>query len=106
MIARIWRAQATGPGAEAYQRHFTGAVLPELQGIAGFCGAYLLLERSGEGVGIQVISLWVGMEAVGRFAGDDPGVAVVEPAAQAVLTAYDRTVTHHEVAVAPPPGPR
>ncbi len=105
MIARIWHAQAAGPGADAYQRHFTGAVLPELKSIAGFRGAYLLLERSGEGVGIQVVSLWESMEAVGRFAGDDPGVAVVGPAAQAVLTAYDRTVSHHEVVVAAWSGP-
>ena len=106
MIARIWRARATGPGAAAYRHHFTGAVLPELEAIAGFRGAYLLFERGGDGVGIQVVSLWDSMEAVTRFAGADPTAAVVEPAAQAVLTAYDRTVSHHEVVVAPSPAPR
>jgi hypothetical protein len=39
------------------------------------------------------------MEAIHQFAGDDPGVAVVEPAAHEVLTRFDKSVDHYEVAL-------
>ncbi len=99
MIARIWAAEAKAGAAEAYCRHFNEVVLPELRGIEGFRGAYVL-RRPGEPAGIQVISLWDSLEAVARFAGPDVTLAVVEPAAQAVLSGYDHVVSHHEVAVA------
>ena len=99
MIARIWGALARPGAAEVYCRHFNEVVLPALQGIEGFRGAYVL-RRPGEPAGIQVISLWDSLDAVARFAGPDITLAVVEPAAQAVLSSYDRVVSHHEVAVA------
>jgi hypothetical protein len=37
------------------------------------------------------------MEAVRRFAGDEPERAVVEPAARAVLSDFDESVRHYEV---------
>ena len=37
------------------------------------------------------------MEAIRKFAGDDPERAVVEPAARAVLLAFDERVRHYEV---------
>ncbi|MET8161002.1 antibiotic biosynthesis monooxygenase [Sphaerisporangium sp. NPDC005289] len=97
MIARIWRATATTEGAEAYRRHFTQAVIPELSGIEGHRGAYLLnRDRDGQ-VEIEVITLWASMDAVRDFAAPDVDAAVVEPEAQKVLTAFDPTVTHHTV---------
>jgi heme-degrading monooxygenase HmoA len=44
-----------------------------------------------------VLTLWDSMDAVRRFAGPDPDKAVVEPAAQAVLTEFDQSVTHFEI---------
>ncbi|MEV7806863.1 antibiotic biosynthesis monooxygenase [Microbispora sp. NPDC088329] len=100
MIARIWRASATPEGADGYERHFTGAVLPSLRDVDGHRGAYLLRRDAGDGrVELQVMTLWESMDAIGRFAGADPATAVVEPGAQAVLLGYDTTVTHHVVAV-------
>jgi hypothetical protein len=46
-----------------------------------------------------VLTLWDSLEAIRRFAGANLEHAVVEPAAQAVLEAYDPTVTHHSVEV-------
>ncbi|KAA9373870.1 hypothetical protein F5972_33390 [Microbispora cellulosiformans] len=99
MIARIWRASATPEGADGYERHFTGAVLPSLRGVAGHRGAYLLRRDADGRVEIEVMTLWDSMDAIRRFAGDDPATAVVEPAARAVLLGYDTTVTHHTVSV-------
>ncbi|WP_169988992.1 MULTISPECIES: antibiotic biosynthesis monooxygenase [unclassified Microbispora] len=99
MIARIWRASATREGADRYERHFTASVLPSLRDVDGHRGAYLLRRDADGRVDIQVMTLWESMDAIRRFAGDDPATAVVEPAARAVLLGYDTTVTHHTVSV-------
>ena len=74
MIARLWRGRAAGA-------------------ISGYRGARVL--RSG--LEFLVITEWDSMDAVRRFAGDDPQVAVVEPEARAVLSEFDEAVRHYEV---------
>ncbi|SEG78130.1 Antibiotic biosynthesis monooxygenase [Nonomuraea solani] len=102
MIARIWHATATPSGADAYRRHFTEAVLPELQKITGHQGAYLLQHPAAEQVDIQVITFWASLDAIRSFAGEDLDTAVVEPDAQAALLTYSATVVHHDVIIAAP----
>jgi heme-degrading monooxygenase HmoA len=100
MIARAWRARATGDGAEAYRRHFIESVVPELRSLDGHRGAYLLRhDRDGHDlVELEVVTLWESMDAVRRFS-PDVGAAVVEPAAQAVLHDFDKTVGYQTVVV-------
>jgi heme-degrading monooxygenase HmoA len=99
MIVRTWRGRATGQNGDAYVRHLRDSVFPKLGGLAGHEGA-LLLRRDLEGeVEFLVLTLWASMEAVKGFAGDDPERAVVEPAARAVLSDFDATVAHYEVAL-------
>lgn len=94
MIARLWRGVAGTPaGADAYQQHVTTQVLPSLRGIEGHRGARIL-RRDRE---FLVITFWDSMASIRRFAGADPDLAVVEPPAQAVLSEYDRRVSHYEV---------
>jgi len=97
MIARTWRAVAAVDGAEGYERHFRHSVLPDLQALAGFRGAYLMRRETGGHVEIQVLTLWASLAAIREFAGEDITAAVVEPAARAVLTSYDATVTHYDI---------
>jgi heme-degrading monooxygenase HmoA len=99
VIFRAFHATATPEGADAYREHFTRSVLPGLQRIDGYQGAYLLRRDQHGQVELQVLTLWDSLEAIRRFAGANPHRAVVEPAAQAVLEAYDPTVTHHSVEV-------
>lgn len=93
MIVRRWSARATAEGAEQYEAHFQQSVLPELAGIEGHRGAYLLQRGDGDVVDLTVLTLWSSIEAVTAFAGDDPARAVVEPRAREVLAAFDETVT-------------
>ncbi|HEY6596112.1 MAG TPA: antibiotic biosynthesis monooxygenase [Asanoa sp.] len=92
MIARVWTATASADGAERYAAHFRSRVLPQLRAVQGFLHAYLL-RRDDE---IHVVTLWESMAAVAAFAGADPGSAVVEPQARAVLRRYDDRVRHFE----------
>ena len=97
MIVRIWRGQANGENADAYFRHVTTAVFPNLTGIPGHRGAYLLRREADGQTEFLAVTLWESLEAVRAFAGEDPEVAVVEPEAQAVLTEYDAFVRHFEL---------
>ena len=98
MIVRTWNGQTATSNATEYFQHVTESVLPSLSKIAGFRGGYVL-RRDVEGkVAFVVATLWDSMSAVREFAGEQPERAVVEPEARAVLTSYDRTVKHYEVA--------
>ena len=97
MVLRMWRARSTASGAADYVRHATTKVFPKIRAIEGHRGGYLLRREVEDGTELVVLTLWVSMEAVRRFAGPDPDKAVVEPGAQAVLTSFDDYVTHFEV---------
>ena len=98
-VVRSWSARATPPGAEAYVSHFRQTVLPALRRLPGHRGAMVLRRaRAGE-VEITVLTLWTSIAAVREFAGADESVAVVEPEARAVLTAFDARAEHFDLAL-------
>jgi heme-degrading monooxygenase HmoA len=97
MIARVWRGEATSDNAPRYVDHLEGSVFPQLERLSGQKGACLLRRETGDRVEFVVLTLWDTMEAIHQFAGDDPGVAVVEPAAREVLTRFDESVDHYEI---------
>jgi heme-degrading monooxygenase HmoA len=100
VTVRTWSATADAEGAGNYTRYFTGTLLPELRGLPGFEGAYLLrrdLDADGT-VELTAHTFWESTQAVRAFAGDDITVAIVEPQARAMLLDYDRTATHRSVA--------
>ena len=99
MILRMWKGRSTAENAGEYVQHATKQVFPELGSIKGYRGAYLLRRALDEGTEFVVLTLWDSMEAVRKFAGVEPEKAVVEPAARAILTQFDDTVTHLEVVV-------
>lgn len=99
MVVRTWSATATRSGARDYRRYFSDTLLPQLRRLDGFAGAYLLArDVEAEGT-VELIThtFWESPAAVRAFAGDDVTRSVVEPEAQAVLLAFDRTATHRTV---------
>lgn len=97
MFMRMWKARSTARQAGAYVEHATRKVFPKVRAIKGHRGEYLLRREVEGDVELVVLTLWDSMEAVKRFAGPDPGKAVVEPEARAVLSSFDEYVTHFEV---------
>jgi len=97
MIVRMWKAQAREANAAKYEQHFRTEVTHKLQAIPGFRGAELLRRTDNGIVHLVVQTRWDSMEVVRQFSGDDPGRAVVEPAARAVLLHFDEHVEHFEV---------
>ena len=96
MVVRMWKALSTTDRADDYIRHATKTVFPKIHAIEGNRGEYLLRRDVEDGVELVVLTLWESMEAVRRFAGPDPHVAVVEPEAPAFLNSFDEYVTHYE----------
>lgn len=101
MIVRTWSATATSAGARDYHRYFAGSLLPQLRGLAGFAGAYLLRRDLGEDgmVELTAWTFWASAAAVRAFAGDDITMSVVEPEARAMLADFDRAAVHRDVLV-------
>lgn len=96
-VLRVWKARSTPEKVGLYERHATEKVFPALRAIPGFREARLIKRASGGRVEVEVHTRWESMDAVRKFAGDDPSQAVVEPDAHAGLTDFDRTVTHFEI---------
>jgi heme-degrading monooxygenase HmoA len=97
VIVRRFTARATEPNAKAYAVFFRDTLSPQLKQIPGHLGALVLSERRRKKIKITVLTFWDSMEAITRFAGDDPTKAVLEPQARALLSSYDAVVTHHVV---------
>ena len=103
MIARLWRGEADAAKADAYFRHVTGTVFPELEDLAGHRGAWLLRREADGRTEFLAVTLWESRQAIEAFAGSDIDKAVVEPEARAVLVAFDDFATHYDVAFASDP---
>ena len=97
MIARMWRGVAIQERANDYVKHLQQSVVPELCQIDGFKGVYLLRRDSSDDIEFVVLTLWESMDAIRNFAGENPEVAVVAPAAQALFREYDAEVKHFEI---------
>jgi uncharacterized protein YciI/heme-degrading monooxygenase HmoA len=96
-ILRMWKGRSSPEKAADYAQHAIRKVFPQLGSIEGHKGAYLLRRSVGNAIEFLVLTLWDSMEAVRTFAGTQPSLAVVEPAARAALTDFDETATHYQV---------
>jgi mannose-6-phosphate isomerase-like protein (cupin superfamily) len=99
MVARRWTALAEGSGqADAYVEHFDRTVRPHLDSTEGFLGATLERVEADGGIEIVVVTRWESLDAIRAFTGEDIDLAVVEPAARAILSRFDSRVRHIELA--------
>lgn len=97
MISRQWQGVAKSSEADRYVAHLRTETFPQLSRIAGFLGATILRRTVAEGVEFRIVTTWESMEAIGRFAGENPERAVVPEKVQAMMVRYDRTVDHYEM---------
>jgi heme-degrading monooxygenase HmoA len=97
MIARVWRGSTRAADADRYVSHLRRNVLRELTAIDGFRGVQVLRRPGEDRIDFVVTTTWESVEAIAKFAGADPEVAVVAPEAQAILTSYDRRAVHYEI---------
>jgi hypothetical protein len=96
-IARVWRGITRADAASAYVEHLQSATFPKLHQIPGYRGARLMRREVPRGVEFLVMTMWDSMEAIQRFAGPAPEVAVVPPEARALMVEYDERAQHFEL---------
>jgi len=98
MIVRIWRGKTAKGKADAYFRHVTQTVFPELKALAGHRDAWLLRREVDGETEFLAVTFWESLDAVRAFAGDEVDTAIVEPEARAVLSDFDDFARHYELA--------
>jgi heme-degrading monooxygenase HmoA len=86
---------------DRYSRHFAETVVPHLRSIPGHHNAYLLRRESGNLSEFLAVTIWDSLDTVKRFTGPDPEVAIVDPEARTMLSAFDDFARHFEVAYPP-----
>jgi hypothetical protein len=99
MIARVWHGWTDPANADRYEELIRSTIFPGIvaRRIAGFERIELMRRPAGEEVEFVTIMWFRSMEAVKAFAGVDWEVAVVPPAARAVLSRFDPRAQHYEV---------
>jgi heme-degrading monooxygenase HmoA len=105
MIARMWRGQVATADRDRYADYMDRTGMTGFGATPGNRGALMLRRDLADGrTEFVMLSLWDTMEAVRRFAGDDPDGAVFFPEDDAFLVERDLTVDHFEVARSALPG--
>jgi heme-degrading monooxygenase HmoA len=99
MIVRKWRGWADKDGANGYVRHFAAHVQAKLGTIRGYRRALVLTREEDGETEIVTMTFFDRLEDVKGFAGEQCEVANVDPVAQGLLSRYDKTVTHFELAL-------
>lgn len=99
MISRVWHGWTTPANADAYEALLKREIVPGIQdrGIAGFRGMQVCRREHGGAMEFMTIMWFDSMDAIRAFAGDDPEVAVVPPAARALLARFDARSQHFDV---------
>ena len=99
MICRIWHGWTAPADADAYEALLRSKIF---QGIAardipGYRGIELLRRPVEDSVEFVTLMWFDSIEAVRDFAGADYELAVVPPAARALLQRFDTRSAHYEV---------
>ena len=99
MISRIWHGWTSPQNADTYEALLKEEIFVGIRNrhIAGFRNIQLLRRSLGTEVEFITIMLFDDLDAVREFAGDDYELAVVPPAARAVLAHFDPHSQHYEV---------
>jgi len=99
MISRIWHGWTTKADADTYEGLLRTEIFEgiERREIAGFLGIDLLRREHPDEVEFVTIMWFTSLDAVRVFSGSDYELAVVPPAARAVLSRFDARSAHYEV---------
>lgn len=99
MIGRIWHGWTTPENADAYESLLRHEIFAGIEGrqIPGFQGIRLLRRDLGTEVEFVTVMWFDSIDAVRVFAGEDYELAVVPPAARALLSRFDERSQHYDV---------
>ncbi len=97
MIVRMWHGRVTTTKAEAYREFLNQHAIPDYRLVQGNLSAYVLERTEGEVTHFITLTYWEDLEAVKRFAGENPEAARYYPEDKDFLLEFEPTVVHYEV---------
>jgi len=99
MLVRIWYGWTTLAKAEAYEQLLRTEIFAGIAArkIPGFHGIELLRRTVGDEVEFVTVMRFADVAAVTAFAGADYELAVVPPAARALLSRFDARSRHYDL---------
>jgi heme-degrading monooxygenase HmoA len=100
MIMRTWRGSVRAVDAARYLEHQAGTGVLEYRQTPGNLGTLVLRRDRGKLCEVTTVSFWESMEAVRRFAGDDPVQAKFYPGDDELLFEKDLHADHYTVVTA------
>ena len=101
MIGRLWHGWTKRENADRYEKFPRNDVLPNLNQILGYKGAYVFRKEEMDETEFVTLTFFDNMEAVRRFAGDSYEVAIVLPEARKLLSRFDEKSRHYEIVSTP-----
>lgn len=105
MICRIWHGWTTAEHADEYEELLRAEIVSAIteRAIDGYLGMQVLRRDATPDRGTETefitIMRFESLESIVAFAGDEPTLAMVPAAAQALLSRFDRFSAHYEVRV-------
>jgi heme-degrading monooxygenase HmoA len=97
MILRSWRGAVRPADAERYLAHQSETGVRDYRDTPGNRGVLVLSRPQGDVVEVITLTLWDSMDAVRRFAGEEPEKARFYPGDDALLAEKDLHADHWEV---------
>jgi antibiotic biosynthesis monooxygenase (ABM) superfamily enzyme len=99
MISRVWHGWTTPANADAYESLLRSEIFVGIRErrIPGYRGIQLFRREAGAEVEFVTLMWFDSLDGVRAFAGPDHEVAVVPPAARALLSRFDARSQHYEV---------
>ena len=97
MILRSWRGAVRAADAERYLAHQSETGVRDYRATEGNRGVLVVSRPQGDLVEVITLTLWDSMDAVRRFAGDDPEQARFYPGDDELLAEKDLHADHWEV---------
>jgi heme-degrading monooxygenase HmoA len=102
MISRLWHGWTTHDNADKYESLLRVEILPGIQRIRGYTGAYLLRrDAADDEVEFITMTQFTDIKAVIEFAGKDYERAVIAPGAHKLLSHYDARTAHYQTLLTP-----
>ncbi len=101
MIARLWHGRTPRAKADSYVEYLKKTGVQDQTSIEGNRGDFVFRRIEGDVAHFIVLSLWDSWDAVRRFAGENPEIAVYYPEDEKYLLEMPPDIEHYEVFVSP-----
>ena len=95
-VVRRWEAKVARGDLGDWAATFRQRVLPNVRKIDGFESVTFLAGQEDDPAPVTVLMRWRDMEAINRFAGEDPAKTVLPDFMERFFTDYDARATFHD----------